>query len=92
MFFGLLRDDWLFVNISKRKNEETGLGKRKRNEENGEYILYKMLMEERRNKKEEEKKKREMYGAHHDRVDKVQSHCCLALGHVLSWSCVSGGT
>jgi hypothetical protein len=33
-----------------------------------------------------------MYGAHHDRVDKVQSHCCLALGHVLSWSCVSGGT
>jgi hypothetical protein len=48
LFFGLLRDDWLFVNISKRKNEETGLGRRKRNEENGEYILYKMLMEERR--------------------------------------------
>lgn len=51
-----------------------------------------MLMEERRTWIRKKKKKREMYGAHHDRVDKVQSHCCLALGHVLSWSCVSGGT
>ena len=38
LFFGLLRDDWLFVNISKRKNEETGLGRRKRNDGDIYYI------------------------------------------------------